>query len=120
MSVTTPIVWNGSISTDWHNATNWIPQQVPTSTDTAVINSGIVQLTTNAQFLALTFNGGTLSGPVLVRSNRVMNWNSGFLAASGSLTVESNAVVNLQTGGEKTLDGPMTNSGAVLWTGGTF
>jgi len=120
VNVAIPITWTGLVSSDWHNATNWNPQQVPTSVDTAVINSGTVQLTTNAQFFALIFNGGTLSGSVLVRSNRVMNWNSGALSASGSLTVESNAVVRLQTANIKDLNGPMTNSGTVLWTGGTF
>jgi len=108
------------VSSDWNNATNWNPQVVPTSTDTAVINSGTVVLTTNSQFFALNFNGGTLSGTVLVRSNCFMNWNNGTLAANGSLTVESNGVVYLQTASAKYLDGPMTNSGAVLWTAGTF
>ena len=84
-----------------------------------MINSGTVVVATDAQFSALNFNGGTLGGPVLVRSNCVMNWNNGVLAG-GSLTVESNAVVNLQTSNTKHLDGPMTNSGSVLWTGGTF
>ncbi|HEX5222972.1 MAG TPA: immunoglobulin domain-containing protein, partial [Verrucomicrobiae bacterium] len=119
VNVSAPIVWTGLVSTDWNNATNWNPQQVPTSTDTPVINSGTVVVAPNAQFLALTFNGGTLSGPVLVRSNRALNWNGGVLA-NGSLTVESNGVVNLQTSDAKYLDSPMTNSGAVLWTGGTF
>ena len=64
---------------------------MPTSVDTAVINSGIAVASNNAQFSALTFAGGTLGGPVLVRSNCVMNWNNGVLA-NGSLTVESNAV----------------------------
>src|SRR5262245_5837476 len=95
------ITWTGAVSSDWNNATNWSPQQVPTSTDTAVVNSGTVVVATNAQFLALTFNGGTLSGPVLVRSNCVMNWNDGVFSAGGSLTVQSNAVVNLQTGAAK-------------------
>ena len=38
------------------------------SVDTAVINSGIAVASNNAQFSALTFAGGTLGGPVLVRS----------------------------------------------------
>src|SRR5262245_57102301 len=114
------LTWTGAVSTDWNNATNWSPQQVPTGADTAVINSGTVVSVASAQFSVLTFNGGTLGGPVLVRSNCVMNWNSGAVGAGGSLTVESNAVVNLQTGSDKPLDAPMTNSGSVLWTGGTF
>jgi hypothetical protein len=100
------------VSSDWHNRTNWTPQVVPTGLDTAIINSGTVLLTTNSQFFALNFNGGTLTGPVLVRSNCVMNWNNGLLAVSGSLTVESNGVVNVQTASDKYLDGPLTNAGS--------
>ena len=68
----------------------------------------------------LNLNSGGVGGSVTVASNAVLNWSSGFLTAGASLVVESNGVVNLLTAGEKYLDGPMTNSGSVLWTGGTF
>jgi len=49
-----------------------------------------------------------------------MNWNGGTLLAGGSLTVESNGVVNLQTGADKYCDGAVTNHGTVNWTAGIF
>ena len=64
LTVSAPITWTGAISSDWNNAANWSPPQVPTSTDTAVINSGTVQVASNAQFYVLQLNGGSLSGPV--------------------------------------------------------
>src|SRR5262249_43828030 len=64
VSVAIPITWTGLASSDWFNTNNWTPKQVPTSTDTAVVNSGTVQVTTNSQFFALIFNGGTLTGPL--------------------------------------------------------
>jgi hypothetical protein len=121
LTVSAPITWTGAVSADWNNATNWTPQQVPTSMDAAVINSGTVQVTTNARFLALNLNGGTLAGALLVRSNSVLNWNSGVAIATGSsLTVQSNGLVNVQTGADKYLDGALTNRGTVIWTGGNF
>src|SRR5262245_19707072 len=54
------LTWTGAVSSDWNNATNWSPQQVPTGADTAVINSGPVVAATNPLFSTLTFNGGTL------------------------------------------------------------
>ena len=118
LTVSAPITWNGSVSTDWHNPTNWTPQQVPTTTDIAIINSGTVVADTNAQFFALHLNGGSLSGSVVVRSNSVMNWNSGTLLASGSLTVETNGALHVQTGSTKYCEGALTNAGTVNWTGG--
>ena len=114
------IVWTGSILSDWHNAMNWNPQQEPTSTNTAAINTGTVRGPPIRSSLRSPSMAAQLSGPALVRANRVMNGNSGFLAASGSLTVESNGVVSLQTAGEKNLDWPDDHTGSVLWTGGTF
>ena len=120
LTVKAPIVWTGAVSSDWTNTLNWNPQQVPTSTDTVVINSGNVTFTTNSQFYALTFNGGYISGPVVVGSNCVMNWSGGRFAQGCSLTVLSNALVNMTTSTEKDLGGPMTNFGHVVVTGSGF
>jgi hypothetical protein len=120
LTVSAPIVWTGLVSSDWNNPTNWTPQQVPTSSDVAVINSGTVTVATNAQFLALNLNDGSLTGPVVVGTGSILNWSKGFLLPSGSLTVQSNGVLNLQTGGAKYCDGSLTNHGTVNWTGGTF
>lgn len=120
LTIGTPIVWTGAISSDWNNRTNWNPQQVPTSTDTAIVNSGNVVLAPNSQFFALTFTGGTISGPVFVATNAIMNWSSGRLAPGSSLTIAGNALLNLISSGEKDLAGPMTNFGHVVYSGGTF
>ncbi len=118
--VSTPIVWTGAVSSDWNNRTNWSPQQVPTSVDTALINSGNVTFAPNSQFYALTFTGGTLSGPVVVASNSLMNWTGGRIAAGASLTVRSNAVVYLTGTTEKDLACAMTNFGQVALSGTSF
>jgi hypothetical protein len=118
--VSTPIVWTGAVSSDWHNRTNWNPQQVPTSSDTALINAGSVVLDTNSQFLALTFNGGSLLGAINVASNSLFYWNGGKVGPGGSLTLASNSVAYLASATEKDLGGPMTNYGRVVLSGTLF
>jgi len=68
----------------------------------------------------LNLNSGSLFGSVTIASNAVLNWKDGLVGAGASLTVQSNGVANLLTSAPKYLDGPLTNSGTVLWTGGTF
>ncbi len=68
----------------------------------------------------LNFNSGYVSGPLTLSSNAVLNWSGGRFAQGSSLLVQSNALVNLLTSAEKDLGGPMTNYGAVVWTGGTL
>ena len=68
----------------------------------------------------LNLNSGSLSGSVTIASNAVLNWKDGVVGVGASLTVQSNGVANLLTSGTKNLDGPVTNFGTVLWTGGTF
>lgn len=63
-------IWNGSVSTDWGNSSNWTPNGVPGSVDYVTIEnatylpvfdgaSGVVNLTMSSGMLDL--NGNTLS-----------------------------------------------------------
>src|SRR3954465_10243689 len=116
----TTITWTGAVSTVWTNSANWSPAQVPTNTDTVIINSGSVTFATNSVFSVLNFNGGNLFGPILVASNATLTWNGGRMDIGSSLTVQSNAVVSLLTATEKDLGGPMTNFGQVNLSGNGF
>jgi hypothetical protein len=91
--------WNGNTSTDWGTATNWTPNQVPTSTDDVVIPSGtpnqptvsnaqqarLVTLTTGA-VLTLA-NGGTLTTTGNFINNGASVAGTGTLALSGTAPV---------------------------------
>src|ERR1039458_9566196 len=61
------LTWTNSVSSDWNNAANWIPEQVPTASDHVIINSG-------------------------------------------SVTIPADGVFAI-------MDGPLTNSGSVVWSG---
>jgi hypothetical protein len=89
------LTWNGSISTDWNNASNWTPLLVPTGTDHVIINSGNVNIPANGAFAIMDWSGGSIFG---------------------SLAVASNAVLNLSGSAGLGLYGPLTNAGTVVVT----
>src|ERR1039458_10016008 len=90
------LTWTNSVSSDWNNAANWIPEQVPTASDHVIINSGSVTIPADGVFA-------------------IMDWTAGVIA--GALTVMSNAVLNISGSAGKDLEGPLTNAGSVVWTG---
>ena len=89
--------WNGSVSTDWFNNTNWIPAGVPASTDTVNFTNG-----TTINFTSSVARGG------------VFNWGAGTLSGS-PLTIASGGVLNIT--GSVTLWNVLTNAGTVTMTG---
>src|SRR5207248_5984556 len=90
----TDLTWTGSVSSDWNNPTNWIPQQVPGASDHVVINSGSLAVPADAVFAIMDWTGGTING---------------------ALNVASNGVLNIGYGPEnKILDGALTNAGTVV------
>jgi hypothetical protein len=94
--------WNGSVSADWFNPTNWAPVGVPASNDTVNFSAGTINLTSPVPF-AGQFNwfGGTLSG--------------------NGLTILSNGVLNISANGNTVaLGNTLTNQGTVNWTGGNI
>jgi formylglycine-generating enzyme required for sulfatase activity len=93
------LTWNGSISTDWNNPTNWTPEQVPTNTDHVIINSGSVTIPADGSFAIMDWSGGVISG---------------------SLTVASNGVLNIDAASYVELEGALTNSGTIEWIGGIW
>src|ERR1044071_5993712 len=95
----TDVTWTGAVSSDWNNAVNWNPSQVPTASDHVTINSGVVAVLGDATFAVMDWSGGTISG---------------------ALTVASNGVLNLHGGGCTVLDlaDSLTNAGTLTFGGG--
>src|ERR1035441_8282536 len=88
------LTWNGSTSTDWNNATNWLPQQVPLAADHVIFNSGNLTAPTNSAFAIMDWNGGNISGALTVASGAVLNvGGSGTLNLYGALTNAGTVVV---------------------------
>src|ERR1017187_939614 len=83
----TTLTWTNTAATDWNTAANWSPNQVPGAADHVVINSGNVTIPADGIFA-------------------IMDWTGGSVA--GSLTVLSNAVLNVSGDNTKSLLGPLT------------
>ena len=148
------IVWTNTIGGNWNAATNWSPNQVPSTNDTAVITvAGTYSVTLNVSptvagldlgastggtTQSLVWAGFTLTvnGPIQVSSNGQFNLSSGALAGTnvltgtltwsggsifGNLTVATNSVLNIVSGGGDSMDGlVLTNYGTVNWTNTTI
>src|ERR1035437_6169428 len=89
--------WNGSVSSDWFNNTNWIPVGVPASTDT--INFA---------------NGTTINLTSSVTINGAFNWSGGSLSGN-PLTIANGGVMNILR--SVSLANVLTNAGTVTMTG---
>ncbi len=92
------VTWNGSVSSDWFNPTNWTPDAIPASGDTVNISSGFINLTAPA----------TIDGQ--------FNWSGGTLMGN-PLTIATNGVLNIE--GSISLQNTLSNYGTVSWQAGT-
>lgn len=99
ISAQTTRTWNGTISSDWFNATNWIPNGVPAAND--VVNI------TNGSFI-------TLTAPVTIGNQ--FNWSGGFLIGTNAMTIDSNATMIINTANGLNLANPLTNAGTIIWS----
>jgi hypothetical protein len=73
-------------------------------------------LTLNAFTGTFTLNGIALVGQNTIAATGIINLNGTSLSSGGSLTVASNAVLNIQA--QVSFAGPVTNSGTVNWLAG--
>jgi len=61
-AIAATLTWNGSVSTDWNNPTNWTPQQVPTASDHVMISSNSVTIPEDGAFAVMDWTGGGIYG----------------------------------------------------------
>ncbi len=108
--------WNGSVSSDWYNPTNWTPTGVPAASDTINFGSGSINLTAPVTIAGqFNWSGGNLGGsPLLITATGVLNWSGGQINPGASVTVATNGMLNIQ--GSLSFYGALTNYGTVVWS----
>jgi hypothetical protein len=88
-------------------------------TQTLTVNGSMLSLANGGTVGAhgiLNFSGSTLTGSLTV--NGTLNWsNGGSLSGGSSLTIATNAVLNIGGIYNESLNGMLTNAGTVNWTG---
>ena len=113
-----PLVWNGSVSTDWATPANWTPAAVPTAANDVTIPGGtpnqplITQLQAVRNFTLS--GGGTLSLP----SGGGLLVGGSFTNNGGSLNSSGTGTVALNLSSSQTLGGPTVTTFQNLIVGG--
>ena len=98
-----PILWNGSVSTDWNMAANWTPAQVPTlqdavlipaaapnnpviggtfSVNTLTVEAGKTATINGSLTTASLFNNGTINGAGTLILGGLTNVNNGTISVA--------------------------------------
>ncbi|MDQ3815784.1 MAG: CehA/McbA family metallohydrolase, partial [Armatimonadota bacterium] len=116
--------WTGASTTDptyWYDRSNWTPIGIPGPGDTAIINSGTVNLTGSVAVANLNLISGTLDGSGTVTVSGVCNWTGG--AIDGTLNIPVGGQLNISgdglyySGPYKFLRGTLNNAGTATVTG---
>jgi hypothetical protein len=116
------LIWTNLAGGNWQVASNWRPNFVPTSNDTAFIIP-TVNVTNNspAECRSLTFGGPgaptlTGSGTLILYTDSI--WAGGTMSGTGRTIVAPGATLNIANPADVTLRmRTLENAGAILWTG---
>ncbi len=104
--------WDGSASTDWNTAANWSRNRVPTSADTAVINTS-----GNGNQPVVSSSVGGTPGGITLTSGTLTIQTGGSLATSGGTGISGAGKLTM-TGGALTV-GSASSSGSDFSVTGT-
>ena len=117
-SAQTTYTWKG-VTGDWQISTNWTPNGVPGSQDTAIVNSGRVTLTADVTIAKLELST-TLEGEYGLLVTKLMIWSNSNLPGSDTLTIATGATLRLSTTNQKSLYRTLINNGTTIWEAGTI
>jgi hypothetical protein len=122
VTVHSSFTWNGSTSTDWNTAANWIPTYVPTSTSHVIIPSGTTHapaFPATATLAELTVQSGStlaLASGTLTLTGNLIN-NGTITSTSGKLSMAGSSAQTISgTGTIASLE--VNNSAGVTITSG--
>ncbi|MCF7709044.1 MAG: hypothetical protein K9N52_09120 [Verrucomicrobia bacterium] len=111
--------FTGAESADWTSTNNWNPAGLPGPGDTVKINSGTLEIDTNATITDLEFQGGGIGGSGTLTVNGSMVWTSGSLRDSGTNVIAQGASLLIDgTGQKQWYNRRLVNHGNVTWNEG--
>jgi hypothetical protein len=120
------LVWTNTVSGDWNQAQNWMPNLAPSTNESVVIGDGaMVTENSNVDLMNFTLGtsaeGATLTGNGRITMAGIGTWNGGTMGGGGTLVVKPSAALTLLSSSGLTLDNwTLENAGAVAWVGGTL
>jgi YVTN family beta-propeller protein len=116
------ICWSGAVSNVWALASNWLPNKIPTATDSIIIGAGVTNvpvLASNTTVRGAYIFGNTTSVSGAGRLTTTnLTWAGGTIACPLTTTNIGETFIN--TNIQKTLQGAWTNSGKITWVDGNI
>ncbi len=121
--VGTDITFTESVDTDWYNANNWSPTNVPSTADTAIFDSAVTADigAPATQILALEMSNGQIEGSGTLEATDLSMISGGVLTGSAYYTfgTDGNSTTGLQwSNGTVSTTGNFTVYGDLDWSGG--
>ena len=107
------LVWNGSVNSNWYNANNWTPNQVPTAIDNA-------EIAASGASPEISSNGAVVNN-LTINSSAVLSINTADggvdLDISGELTI--NGILSMNSVNDRLeVDGNWTRGGSGIFAAG--
>ena len=115
--------WDGTNPGNWSDTSHWTTcgGTYPSTTDTAIINSGTVTLDLSVTVLNLTLTSGTVTGANDLTITGSLTWNSGTMSGNGTTTLAATGTLVSSASGTPTLDTrTFNNAGTVNWNSTSY
>jgi hypothetical protein len=105
-----PLTWDGSTSTDWNDATNWTPQNIPTALDDIIIpntvNDPVISLGGNAACKDVDISSGAT---ILLDAGKTLDVKGEWTGANNTVSGGGKTIFS-GTAGAQTITGGATFS----------
>lgn len=117
------IAWTNSAGGNWHVASNWEPNFIPTTNDNVLIARNVtITVNNSAECGRLTFGGPggtpTLTGTGTLTVHRDSSWTSGHMMGSGRTVINPGATLHMANeSGINLTTRTLENGGTFLWSG---
>jgi hypothetical protein len=115
--------WDGANPGNWSDTSHWAScgGAYPSTSDTAVINSGTVTLDIPVTVLNLTLTSGTVTGANDLTITGSLTWNSGTMSGNGTTTLAATGTLVTSASGTPYLDTrTFNNAGTVNWNSTSY
>ena len=114
----TTFTWIGGTG-NWADSSNWSPEGIPGSADTAICSGGTITLTGDVTVADLQI-ASNLAGDYDLDISNLMVWNGQSIQGDGVLTIAAEATLRLAGGNQQTLQRDLENNGTTVWEAGHF
>jgi hypothetical protein len=119
------LAWTNFNAGYWNNATNWSPNLVPGSNDSAIIlNSPTITLNTDADLADFNFGSPgkspTLTGSGNLRVRGRFTWTLGSMSGTGRTIAEAGSFLTIAASGASIANRTIEIGGTAVFAGGTI